>query len=204
MGLCRIICVAGGTASGKTTLAHELYRLGGDARVQILPLDSYYRDRGNIPPEERETINYDHPDALEIKLLRFHLDALRNGNAVDAPVYDFATHSRSKDVQKITPTEVVIIEGILALHFPELREAYSYSVFVDTDDDLRFRRRLKRDVCERGRTEGSVHAQWKATVQPMHLQYCAPTRELASEVMTGESWSEGEVASLWSRILAAV
>jgi uridine kinase len=204
MGRCRIICVAGGTASGKTTLARELYRLGGDERVQVLPLDSYYHDRGNLPPEERETVNYDHPDALEIKLLRFHLDALRNGNSVDAPVYDFATHSRSKEAQKIAPKDVVIIEGILALHFPELREAYSYSVFVDTDDTLRFRRRMKRDVSERGRTEESVHTQWNATVQPMHIKYCAPTRELASEVMTGESWSDNELTGLWNRILAAV
>lgn len=204
MGRCRIICVAGGTASGKTTLARELYRIGGDDRVQVLPLDSYYRDLGHLPPKERETVNYDHPNALEIKLLRFHLDALRNGNPVEAPVYDFATHSRSKEIQRIAPTDVVIIEGILALHFPELREAYSYSVFVETDDELRFRRRLQRDVTERGRTKESVHAQWDATVQPMHVQYCAPTRELASEIMTGESWGDVELAGLWSRILAAV
>lgn len=204
MGRCRIICVAGGTASGKTTLAHELYRLGGDERVQVLPLDSYYHDRGHLSPEERATVNYDHPEALEIKLLRFHLDALRNGQGVDAPVYDFATHSRSKEIQRIAPKDVVIVEGILALHFPELRGAYSYSVFVDTDDDLRFKRRLKRDVSERGRTEQSVHDQWNATVQPMHLQYCAPTLALASEVMTGETWSPEEVTGLWRRILSAV
>jgi uridine kinase len=204
MGRCRIICVAGGTASGKTTLARELYRLGGDERVQVLPLDSYYRDRAHLSPEERATVNYDHPDALEIKLLRFHLDALRNGNPIEAPVYDFATHSRSKEVQKIAPAEVVIIEGILALHFSELRETYSYSVFVDTDDDLRFQRRLKRDVSERGRTEESVHEQWNATVQPMHIQYCAPSRTLASEVMAGETWSTEELTGLWRRILSAV
>lgn len=204
MSRCRIICVAGGTASGKTTLARELYRLGGDERVQVLPLDSYYHDRSNLTPEERAAVNYDHPDSLEIKLLRFHLDVLRNGNGIEAPVYDFSTHSRSKEVQKVAPTDVVIIEGILALHFPELRETYAYSVFVDTEDDLRLQRRLTRDVSERGRTEKSVHDQWNATVHPMHTKYCAPTRTLASEVMIGETWSEEELTGLWRRILSAV
>ena len=204
MSCCRIICVAGGTASGKTTLAGELYRRGGDEQVQIVALDSYYRDLSHLPPEERATVNYDHPDALEIALLRFHLDALRNGNIIEAPVYDFATHSRSKEVQRVSPSAIVILEGILALHYPELREVYSYSVFVDTADELRFERRLARDVRERGRTKESVREQWDATVQPMHLQYCIPTRAWASEIMTGEEWSEPEVAALWGRILSAV
>lgn len=204
MGRCRIICVAGGTASGKTTLARDLYRLGGDERVQVIALDSYYQDRSDLSLEQRATINYDHPDAFEIKLLRFHLDVLRNGNAVEVPTYDFSTHARSGEVQRITPSEIVVVEGILALHFAELRDVYSYSIFVDTPDQLRFDRRLKRDVCERGRTEGSVHEQWNATVHPMHVQYCAPTRELASEVMTGETWSDEELDALWKRIQLAV
>jgi uridine kinase len=205
MSHCRIISVAGGTASGKTTLAHDLHRIGGEERVQIIPLDSYYRDRPHLSLEERATVNYDHPDAFEAKLLRMHLDALRNGHPVDVPVYEFATHSRSKsEVQRVSPTDVVIIEGILSLHFAELREVYSYSVFVETADDLRFQRRLKRDVRERGRTEQSVYSQWNDTVQPMHVQYCAPTRTLATEVMMGEEWSETELSLLWKRILAAV
>jgi uridine kinase len=205
MSRCRIISVAGGTASGKTTLAHDLHRLGGEGRVQIIPLDSYYRDQPHLSLEERATVNYDHPDAFEAKLLRMHLDALRNGHSVDVPVYEFATHSRSKSqVQQVAPLDVVIIEGILALHFPELREVYSYSVFVETADDLRLQRRLKRDVRERGRTEQSVHSQWNDTVHPMHVQYCAPTRTLATEVMTGEEWSESELTLLWKRILHAV
>jgi len=205
MSRCRIISVAGGTASGKTTLAHDLYRIGGEERVQIIPLDSYYRDQAHLTPEERVVINYDHPDAFETKLLRMHLDALRNGHHVEVPVYEFASHSRSKSqIQRVSPTDVVIIEGILALHFAELREVYSYSVFVETADELRFQRRLKRDVKERGRTEPSVYSQWNDTVQPMHVQYCAPTRTLATEVMTGEEWSEAEVGLLWKRILTAV
>lgn len=205
MSRCRIISVAGGTASGKTTLAHDLHRIGGGERVQIIPLDSYYRDQAHLTLDERAVMNYDHPDAFETRLLRMHLDALRNGHSVDVPVYEFATHSRSKSqVQQVLPTDIVIIEGILALHFPELREVYSYSVFVDTADELRFERRLKRDVRERGRTEQSVYSQWNDTVQPMHVQYCEPTRTLATEVMTGEEWSESELTLLWKRILHAV
>jgi uridine kinase len=204
MARCRIISVAGGTASGKTTLAHDLFRLGGTERVQVIPLDSYYRDQVNISLEERALRNYDHPDAFDSTLLRNHLDELLNGNGVDAPIYNFALHCRDgRQVQRVEPVDVVIVEGILALHYQELREVYSYSVFVDTDDDLRFQRRLKRDVSERGRTEESVNTQWNATVHPMHLQYCAPTRALAAEVMTGERWDEGAIAQLWKRIVSA-
>jgi uridine kinase len=205
MSRCRIISVAGGTASGKTTLAHELHRVGGAERVQVIPLDSYYYDQSHLSLEERALTNYDHPDAFETKLLRHHLDALRNGHGIDVPVYNFALHCREKkQVLRLEPVDVVIVEGILALHYPELREVYSYSVFVDTADELRLKRRLKRDVCERGRTEESVYAQWSATVHPMHVRYCAPTRSLATEVMTGESRSEGAVDALWTRIQAAV
>jgi len=205
MSRCRIIAVAGGTASGKTTLAHELHRVGGAERVQVIPLDSYYHEQLHLSLEERALTNYDQPDAFETKLLRHHLDALRNGHGIDAPVYNFALHCRDKkQVLRVEPVDVVIVEGILALHYPELREVYSYSVFVDTEEELRFKRRLKRDVCERGRTEDSVHDQWSSTVHPMHVRYCAPTRSLATEVMTGESWSEGAVDALWKRILAAV
>jgi uridine kinase len=205
MARCRIISVAGGTASGKTTLAHDLHRLGGPERVQVIPLDSYYRDQANISLEERALRNYDHPDAFDITLLRNHLDELLNGKGVDTPIYNFALHCRdARQVHRVEPVDVVIVEGILALHYQELREVYSYSVFVDTDDDLRFQRRLKRDVCERGRTEESVHTQWNATVHPMHLQYCAPTRALAAEVMTGERWDEGAISQLWKRIVSAV
>lgn len=205
MARCRIISVAGGTASGKTTLAHDLYRVGGPERVQVIPLDSYYQDQAHLSLEERAQRNYDHPDAFETKLLRHHLDALRNGHAVDTPIYNFALHCRHTDkVKRVGPVDVVIVEGILALHYPELREVYSYSVFVDTDDDLRFQRRLTRDVSERGRTDACVHTQWSSTVHPMHIQYCAPTRSLAAEVMTGESWDEEAIGALWKRIVAAV
>jgi uridine kinase len=205
MGRCRIISVAGGTASGKTTLARDLQRIGGQERVQVIPLDAYYRDWPGAPLEKRALNNYDHPDAFEVELLREHLRSLVGGAAVEIPVYDFALHARSSaETQTVSATDVVIVEGILAMHFPVLREVYSYSIFVDAPDHLRFERRLSRDVRERGRTEESVVAQWNETVHPMHVQFCAPTLSLASEVVSGERWDDATIERLWVRIVAAL
>jgi uridine kinase len=204
MSRCRIIGVAGGTASGKTTLARDLHRVGGSDKVQVIALDSYYRCHKHLPMEQRAAINYDHPDVFEFDLLRRHLDILVSGKSVDVPTYDFATHSRASETMRIEPTDVVIVEGILALHYPQLRQVYSYSVFVDASDELRFARRLKRDVRERGRTEESVHLQWNQTVQPMHVQFCAPTLDLASERVSGEVWDDVVVENLWVSIRSAL
>jgi uridine kinase len=204
MTQCKIIGVAGGTASGKTTLARDLHRIGGADRVQVIPLDSYYRCHSHLPLEERAKINYDLPDSFEADLLRAHLDLLLSGQAVDIPVYDFATHTRSLvESHRIVAAPIIIVEGILSLHFTQLREVYSYSVFVEAPDQLRFERRLKRDVAERGRTEASVRAQWNETVQPMHLRFCQPSSEHASEVVSGAAWDDAVISSLWDRILAA-
>ena len=197
----RIIAVAGGTASGKTTLARDLVRLGGPERIQIVPLDAYYRCNGHLPPEGRALCNYDHPDAFEIGLLERHLGALQKGEVVEVPSYDFSTHSRSKITNRVTPSDVILVEGILALHFTGLRNFYSSSVFVETSDELRLARRLGRDVRERGRTEESVHAQWHGTVHPMHVQFCEPTRSLATEVFRGEKWNDDHVRALLERLL---
>ena len=204
MSRCRIIGVAGGTASGKTTLARDIYRIGGSDKIQVIALDSYYRCHKHLPMEQRATINYDHPDVFEFDLLRRHLDTLISGEAVEVPTYDFATHSRAQETMRIEPTDVVIVEGILALHYPQLRQVYSYSVFVDASDDLRFDRRLKRDVRERGRTEESVYLQWNQTVHPMHVQFCAPTLDLASERVSGEVWDDSVIENLWASIRAAL
>lgn len=199
----KIIGVAGGTASGKTTLARDIYRIGGSDQVQVIPLDAYYRCHAHLPLEERAKINYDHPDSFEADLLRAHLDLLLAGRAVDIPVYDFATHTRSRsEHHRIQPSPIVIVEGILSLHFSQLREVYSYSVFVEASDQLRFDRRLKRDVRERGRTEASVHAQWNETVHPMHARFCQPSIEFASEVVNGAAWDESVIKALWGRICA--
>lgn len=196
----RIVAVVGGTASGKTTLASDLYRIGGTEKVQVIPLDAYYRCNAHLPLEERAKVNYDHPDAFEIEFLIEQLLLLQRGEAVETPTYHFATHSRSAQTRRILPQDVIIIEGILTLHFPEIRDILSYSVFVDTPDDLRFARRLSRDVRERGRTEESVITQWNDTVQPMHERFCAPTKHFASELIDGSSWADPDVVALWHRV----
>ena len=201
MGKTRIIAVAGGTASGKTTLARDLVRVGGAHRVQIVPLDAYYRCNAHLSPDERARCNYDHPDAFEINLLERHLQSLMVGEAVDVPEYDFSTHSRSKITHRMVPSEIILVEGILALHFAGLRQLYSASVFVHTSDELRFSRRMSRDIRERGRTEDSVRTQWHDTVHPMHTEFCEPTKAHASEIFSGEAWGDGHVVELLERLV---
>ena len=199
----KLIAIVGGSASGKTTLAKDLVSVAaGD--VGMIPLDAYYRCNGHLPMELRARVNYDHPDAFEASLLVDHLARLRLGGGVEIPQYDFATHSRSQVTERSVARKVFVVEGFLALHFEELREMFSYSIFVDTPDDLRFSRRLARDVRERGRTEESVRLQWHETVQPMFCDYCAPTKQYASEVISGVSWGRTDVEDLWTRVQKAL
>jgi uridine kinase len=131
----KIIAVVGGTASGKTTLASDLLRIGGGERVEVIPLDAYYRCNAHLSPEDRAKVNYDHPAAFEAELLIQHLESLRAGQGIDMPTYDFATHSRSSKTKQVHPRQVTVVEGILTLCFPELRGLFSYSIFVDTPDE---------------------------------------------------------------------
>jgi uridine kinase len=197
----RIVGIAGGTGSGKTCIARDLSHIGGSDRVQALSLDSYYRSQDALTPEARAVVNYDHPDALEVSLLIEHLRLLQSGHSIEMPIYDFATHSRAIQTERIVPRDVVIVEGILTLYYPELRPLFGYSVFVDAPDALRLERRLRRDVRERGRTEESVLTQWSDTVQPMHEKFCMPTKHYATEVFDGSSWCDGDVTNLWGRIV---
>ena len=149
--------------------------LGGD-RVTVIQHDSYYRDRSSVAPEERFKINYDHLDALETSLLVEHLRELRAGRSIERPVYDFANHTRRSETVQLEPRAAVIVEGILILAEPELRDLLDIRVFVDTDADLRLIRRLERDVSERGRTEDVVFEQYLETVRPMHLEFVEPSK----------------------------
>lgn len=196
----RIIALAGGTASGKTTLACDLVRIGGAQRVQIVPLDAYYRCNAHLSPDQRARCNYDHPGAFEIDLLERHLCALLAGEAVQIPKYDFSTHSRSNVTQHMAPSKIILVEGILALHFAELRKLYAASVFVDTPDELRYSRRMSRDIRERGRTEDSVSIQWNDTVHPMHIEFCQPTKAYATEIFSGQAWNDEHVLALLERL----
>ena len=174
-----IIGVAGGSGSGKTTVVREIVsRLGRDD-VALIQHDSYYRDRSGLSPAERATVNYDHPDALETPLLVEDVRALRKGQSVNVPVYDFATHTRTAEVAPLAPRKVVIVEGILVLADPDLRAEMAMRVFVDTDPDIRMIRRLRRDMTERGRTLESVVTQYVESVRPMHLEFVEPSKRNA-------------------------
>lgn len=188
------IGLAGGSGSGKTTIAEEVVdRL--DGRVALLHHDAYYRNLPHLSFEERTRVNYDHPSSLETELLVEHLESLRSGLAVDHPVYDFADHLRSEETIRIAPAPVVVIEGILVLAEPELRSELDLKIFVDTDPDLRLARRLERDLSERGRSVGSVISQYFATVRPMHLEFVDPSRRYA-DLIIPEGYNPAAVATV--------
>jgi len=178
-----LLGVAGGSGSGKTTVAERLTGLIGEPDLALVRLDAYYRDRNHLPFEEREAINYDHPDAFDWPLLLDHVDALLDGLEVEVPVYDFATYLRLPERVTVAPARVVVVEGILVLYEPELRERFDLRVFVDTDADVRFIRRLERDVAERQRSVESVVEQYLATVRPSHEQFIEPSKRHADVIV---------------------
>lgn len=178
-----MIGIAGGSGSGKTTVTRSILEAVGQGDVTMITVDSYYFDQSEKPMAERAKVNYDSPEAFEWPLVFEHLLSLRSGSAVDVPVYDFTTHTRSSVSDPAAPGAVVIIDGILVLHDPELRELMDLAVYLDVDDDLRFIRRMERDVAERGRTTEMVVRQYLTTVRPSHLQYVEPTRRFADVVI---------------------
>lgn len=178
-----IVGVAGGTGSGKTTIVREMLKGIDPNNVLLIQHDSYYKDRGHLPSEERANINYDHPDALETSLLIQHLKQLLAGEAADIPIYDFVTHTRKLECRQFKPCKVIVVEGILILADPRLRDLFDIKVFVDTDPDIRFIRRLERDIAERGRTRESVVAQYLQTVRPMHLEFVEPSKRYADVIV---------------------
>jgi uridine kinase len=178
-----LLGVAGGSGSGKTTVAERLAGLVGGTDLALLRLDAYYRDRNHLPFEEREAINYDHPDAFDWPLLLDHVQALSDGLDVQVPVYDFTTYERLVDRVTVSPARIVVVEGILVLYEPELRERFDLRIFVDTDPDVRFIRRLERDVAERERSPESVIEQYLATVRPSHQQFIEPSKRHADVIV---------------------
>jgi uridine kinase len=178
-----VIGVAGGTGSGKTTVAKRVMEHFRDDDVVLLHHDSYYQDRSHLPVKEREALNYDHPSAFENSLLFEHLRALRRGDPIEAPVYDYKTHTRLPHSQRIESARIVLLEGILVLEDPRIREMMDIRIFIDTDADIRFIRRLRRDVRERKRTVESVMMQYLEVVRPMHLQFVEPSKRHAHVVI---------------------
>ena len=177
-----VIGIAGGTGSGKTTLMKNIINRFGDV-VTVLSHDNYYKRHDDMTYEERCALNYDEPASLETDLMTRHLEALRRGEAIDCPVYDFTVHNRSDETIRITPSQVIIVEGILIFADEALRELMDIRIFVDTDADVRLCRRIKRDVNKRGRSLESVLLQYQQTVKPMHDQYVEPSKKYANLVV---------------------
>ena len=177
-----VIGIAGGTGSGKTTLMKNLIT-EFSGMVTVLSHDNYYKRHDELTYEERCKLNYDEPAALETDLMARHLDILRSGESIDCPVYDFTVHNRSDETTRITPEKVIIVEGILIFENKELRDLMDIKIFVDTDDDIRLCRRIKRDVRDRGRSLESVIEQYQTTVKPMHEQYVEPSKKFADIIV---------------------
>lgn len=178
-----IIGVAGGTGSGKTTVANAIIERVGRERIALVQHDAYYRDQSGHPPEVRARVNYDHPDSLETVLMIEHLRQLREGRPIEVPVYNFATHTREQETRRVEPRPVILVEGILIFVDRALREMFDVKIFVDTDADIRIIRRLQRDLEERGRTFESVITQYRETVRPMHLEFVEPSKRYADVIL---------------------
>jgi len=183
-----IIAIAGGSGSGKTTFARRLYELLGESEAVCLGQDSYYIDQSQHFDGDGGKVNFDHPDALDFPLLKTHLEMLRRGESIEVPIYDFATHKRIEKTQTIHPHKIIIVDGILLLSIDYLRPLFDRCVFMDTDEELRFERRLKRDVAERGRTGIGVYRQFFKQVKPMHDQFVEPFKKSADLLVTPENF----------------
>jgi uridine kinase len=196
-----IIGVAGGTGSGKTTVSQEILRRVGAERIVFIQHDSYYRDRSHWSLEERARLNYDHPDSLESEFLVSHLQQLQAGQPVEIPVYDFTIHTRTDEARCVEPKWVILVEGILIFAEPALREMFDVKIWVDTDADVRFIRRLRRDITERGRTVESVIEQYEETVRPMHLEFAEPSKRYADVIIPEGGFNTVAMDMVVARIL---
>ncbi len=177
-----IVGIAGGTGSGKTTLAKKIQDAFPEQSV-LISQDSYYKDLSSLSIRDREKTNFDHPDSLDFELLKTHIVALKKGQAVDLPVYSFRTHTRETSTQRVAPNQLIIVEGILLFAVPKVRDLFDIKLFVDTDDDVRLLRRIERDIHERSRSLTSVRDQYLATVKPMHDAFVEPSKQHADLIV---------------------
>lgn len=178
-----VIGIAGGSGSGKTTVANVILQRVGADRIAYLPHDAYYRDLTHLPPIQRAQVNFDHPESLETELMIEHIQRLRAWQPIDLPVYDFSRHRRTEQTIHIEPQRVIMVEGILIFAEAELRKLFDVKIFVDTDADVRLIRRIQRDINERGRTIESVINQYSSTVRPMHLEFVEPSKRYADVII---------------------
>ncbi|HEY7729199.1 MAG TPA: uridine kinase [Candidatus Eisenbacteria bacterium] len=178
-----LIGIAGGTGAGKTLVAQSIAQDLGSEHVLIVEQDSYYKDLQHIPLGERENRNFDHPDAFDRELLRSHMETLLSGREIDVPIYDMRSHTRLAEPRRVLPRRIVILDGLLILDDPALRQRMDIKIYVDADPDVRFIRRLKRDLTERGRTVDQIIRQYESTVRPMHLQFVEPSKRYADLIV---------------------
>ena len=195
-----LIGIAGGTGSGKTSIANYLLKKFGSEQLIVIEQDSYYKNNSALSIDERNQQNFDHPDAIDIELFNKQLVSLLGGKSVEIPIYDFSIHNRRNQRQFVRPCRIIVIEGILTLYFESLRKLMNIKVFVDTPDNIRFTRRLSRDVKERGRTIKSVTNQYEKTVKPMYDQFVKPSRDLADIIITDGVQNKEAIDALMSNI----
>ena len=195
-----LIGIAGGTGSGKTSIANYLLKKFGSDQLIVIEQDSYYKNNSALSIDERNQQNFDHPDAIDIELFNKQLVSLLGGKSVEIPIYDFSIHNRRNQRQFVKPCRIIVIEGILTLYFESLRKLMNIKVFVDTPDNIRFTRRISRDVKERGRTIKSVTNQYEKTVKPMYNQFVKPSRDLADIIITDGVQNKEAIDALMSNI----
>ena len=197
-----LIAIAGASGSGKTTLARIVAAALGPPDAVVLPLDAYYRDRPGATAEELDAVNYDAPDAIDADLLHAHLLQLRAGRSVESPVYDFRTHRRQRSTREVRPGRYLLIEGILALYWPGLRDLYDTRAFVRVDEKTALARRMERDTRIRARSTDSVRRQWVSTVWPMYVRHVEPTAAFADVTLDGAAPLDASVAALLAHVRA--
>jgi len=178
-----VIGIAGGSGSGKTSVVQEIIKMSGTTRILCISHDAYYHDLEHLPEEERSNHNFDHPDALDTGLLVQHLHALQAGRSVKLPIYDFSTHTRKKETKSVSPSPVILVEGMLILWEEQLRSMFDLKLFVHTSDDLRIIRRIQRDTVDRGRSVQSVIKQYLSSVRPMHQEFVEPSKQYADLII---------------------
>ncbi len=195
-----VIGIAGGSGSGKTTVAQTILQRVGSERISFLQHDAYYKPLSGLPPAQRVAVNFDHPNSLETELLTKHILQLKRGVSVEVPIYDFSTHSRTERTYTVQPRGVILVEGILIFIEATLRDLFDVKLFVDTDSDLRFIRRLERDISERGRTLDTVVKQYLSTVRPMHLEFVEPSKRYADVIIPEGGFNAAALDMVVARI----
>jgi uridine kinase len=195
-----VIGIAGGSGSGKTTVAQEILQRVAPDRIAYIQHDSYYKDLTGLPPAQRVEVNFDHPNSLETELLISHVEQLKKGQPIEVPTYDFSKHSRTEETFTVNPRGVIIVEGILIFVEAALRSLFDVKLFVDTDADVRLIRRLQRDITERGRTVESVIKQYQSTVRPMHLEFVEPSKRYADVIIPEGGFNTAALDMVVARI----